>query len=301
MGGRPQWLYNRMIKFSIRFFGLLAFVTAALVVAGVVLAAPQMVRCGDGYESDNYGFSYDLEQYHWTVGWENYVSEQTVDEVDVVLDDLNADFITQTMILFQPAEAVGNRVNCAVHFLRYMQLGQPDGERQDNGFVFLIVVEEESIDVHYSVGIGLPALTAQGLSPINRLAEDVYQQTGSMDEALLALVNGYNEYSRSNYAPYTPPAGDIEPSGFTLLDAGMICCCVSMMLVFLVVMIMLSRRQMRRPGLGGSRPRPLTGARPRPTSSWSSSSRPPRPSSSSARPRRPTRGGSGGGRSGRGN
>ena len=280
---------------------------AALAAAGAVLAAPQAVRCGDGYASDDYGFSFDLAQYHWTVDWENYVSERTVDEVDVVLDDLNADMIAQTMILFQPAEEVGMRVNCAVHFLRYMRLGQPDGERQDNGFVFLIVVEENSIDVHYGVGIGLPALTAQGLTPLNRRAEDVYEQTGSMDEALLTLVNGFDEYSRSKYAPYAPPAGDIEESKFTLFDAGMICLCVSVMLVLLVVMIWISRRKMRRPGPGGSRPRPRPMARPRPmprprpSSSWSSMPRPPRPSSSSARPRRPTRGGSGGGRSGRGN
>lgn len=296
-----------MMKSLIRVFGLLGLLTAALAVVGVVLAAPQIARCGDGFESDDYGFSYDLAQYHWTVDWENYVSEGTVDDVDVVLDDLNADMIAQTMILFQPAEAVGNRVNCAVHFLRYMRLGQPDGERQDNGFVFLIVVEEGRIDVHYGVGIGLPALTAQGLSPLNRLAEDVYEQTGSLDEALLALVNGFDEYARSKYAPYTPPAGDIEESNFTLANAGIICCCVSMMLVLLVVMIWLSRRQMRRPGPGGSRPRPRPAARPRPmprprpSSSWSSTPRPPRPSSSSARPRRPTRGGSGGGRSRRGN
>ena len=295
-----------MIKLSLRVFIVLVFL-AMLAAAGIVLAAPLPVRCGDGSASDDYGFSYDLAQYHWTVDWENYVSEQTVNEVDVVLDDLNADFIAQTMILFQPAEAVGNRVNCAVHFLRYMRLGQPEGERQDNGFVFLIVVEEGRIDVHYGVGIGLPALTAQGLSPLNRLAEDVYQETGSMDEALLELVHEFDGYARSKYAPYIPPAGEVERVNFTLFDAGMICLCVSVMLILLVVMIWLSRRQSRKIRPGGSRPRPRPGARPRPmprprpTSSWSSSPRPPRPSSSSARPRRPTRGGSGGGRSRRGN
>ena len=286
---------------------ILLILLGILAVAGVVLATPLPVRCGDGSASDNYGFTYDLAQYHWTVDWENYVSERTVDEVDVILDDLNADTIAQTMILFQPAEAVGNRVNCAVHFLRYMRLGQLDGERKDNGFVFLIVVEENRIDVHYGVGIGLPALTAQGLSPLNRLAEDVYQQTDSMDEALLALVREFDAYARSKYVPYTPPAGEVETVNFTLVDAGMICLCVSVMLVLLVVMIWFSRRQSRKIRPGGSRPRPRPGARPRPmprprpTSSWSSSPRPPRPSSSSARPRRPTRGGSGGGRSRRGN
>jgi hypothetical protein len=44
------------------------------------------------------------------------------------------------MILIKLQAQVGNRVNCAVHFLHYMKLGQPAGERKDNGFVFLIVV-----------------------------------------------------------------------------------------------------------------------------------------------------------------
>ena len=124
--------------------------------AGAILAAP---LCGNGSPPD-YGFTYDLQQAHWTVDWQAYVSDKTVTEVDTILDKLNADSVAQTMILIQSQEQVGNRVNCAVHFLRYMQLGQPTGDRKDNGFVFLIVVEPTSIDVHYGVGLGLPALTA---------------------------------------------------------------------------------------------------------------------------------------------
>ena len=117
--------------------------------------------CGSGSAPD-YGFTYDQLQEHWTVGWQGYASEQAVAQVDEILDRLNGDVIAQTMILILPQEQVGNRVNCAVHFLRYMQLGRPDGARKDNGFVFLIVVEPTSIDVHYGVGLGLPALTASG-------------------------------------------------------------------------------------------------------------------------------------------
>ena len=95
--------------------------------------------CGNGSAPD-YGFTYDLQQAHWTVDPEGYASEQTMSKVDVILDRLNGDSIAQTMILIQPQAQVGNRVNCAVHFLRYMQLGLPTGERKDNGFVFLIVV-----------------------------------------------------------------------------------------------------------------------------------------------------------------
>ncbi len=57
--------------------------------------------CGNGAAPD-YGFTYNLQQAHWTVGWQNYTSEQTVIEVDNVLDELNAEYIAQTMILILP-------------------------------------------------------------------------------------------------------------------------------------------------------------------------------------------------------
>ena len=135
-------------------FSLMTYFTP--VSAGAMFAAQ---LCGDGSPPD-YGFNYDMQQAHWTVDWQDYASEQAVIEVDMLLDRLNEDSIAQTMILIQPQALVGNRVNCAVHFLRYMNLGLPDGERKDNGFVFLIVVEPTRIDVHYGVGLGLPALTA---------------------------------------------------------------------------------------------------------------------------------------------
>ena len=158
--------------------------------------------CGDGSAPD-YGLSYDLNQEHWTVGWQGYASEQAVNEVDTYLDQLNEDSIAQTMILILPQEQVGNRVNCAVHFLRYMKLGLPSGERKDNGVVFLIVVEPSDIDVHYGVGLGLPALTAYDLTSLNRAAEAAYQPTHSMDNALLALAQGFDSVARNKYVPLT--------------------------------------------------------------------------------------------------
>ena len=179
--------------------------------SGAVFAAP---LCGDGSAPD-YGFSYDLVQSHWTVGWEDYASEHVVNEVDTLLDQLDADSIAQTMILILPQEQVGNRVNCAVHFLRYMKLGLPTGERKDNGMVFLIVVEPTAIDVHYGVGLGLPALTAYDLTSLNRAAEDAYQPAHNMDDALLALAQGFDTVARSKYAPLaspTPiPGGNHQP------------------------------------------------------------------------------------------
>ena len=53
--------------------------------ANAGFAAP---LCGNGSAPD-YGFTYDLQQAHWTVDWQGYVSEQVVSEVDVILDRLN--------------------------------------------------------------------------------------------------------------------------------------------------------------------------------------------------------------------
>ncbi|HSL30243.1 MAG TPA: hypothetical protein VK900_13675 [Anaerolineales bacterium] len=178
----------------------------------------QTTLCGNGSPPD-YGFSYDLLQPHWTVGWELYASEQTVNRVDRVFDRLNEDAIAQSMVLILPQDQVGIRTNCAVHFLRYMKLGLPTGERRDNGFVFLIVVEPNDIDVHYAVGLGLPALTAPELTNINRAVEATYQSTQSMDQALTTLASEFNIVARTNYEPapsaastpevVDPPAGPV--------------------------------------------------------------------------------------------
>ena len=248
--------------------------------------------CGNG-SAPNYGFTYTLQQAHWTVAWQDYVSEQTVIDVDVILDQLNADSIAQTMILIQAQEQVGNRVNCAVHFLRYMKLGLPDGERKDNGFAFLIVVEPERIDVHYGVGLGLPALTAPELTTLNRTAEETYQSTRSLDQALLALVQGFDTVARNKYAPLIIPEPTPESIDLPQLPSGplgilTICCLLCLggfFLLFLVWML----PQLVRTGIGfnpsgsGSRSygNPFGGGGGRGGSS--------------------TRGGGGSGRSGRGN
>ncbi len=167
--------------------------------------------CGNGSAPD-YGFSYDLLQPHWTVGWEDNVSQQTVRQVDNIFDRLNEDSIAQPMILILPAEQVGIRTNCAVHFLRYMKLGLPTGPHKDNGFVFLIVTESDSIDVHYAVGLGLPALTAPELTNINRAVEDTYASTHSLDQALLTLAKEFNTVARNNYESETVPLHTSTPS-----------------------------------------------------------------------------------------
>jgi hypothetical protein len=277
---------------------IVAGVTAVMVLAfslsgyfSSVSAAASLdtTLCGSG-SSPDYGFTYELQQAHWTVDWQGYASEQAVADVDTILDQLDADSIAQTMILIKPQDQVSNRVNCAVHFLRYMQLGLPDGERKDNGFVFLIVVEPTSIDVHYGVGLGLPALTASELTTLNRAAEDTYLSTHSMDQALLTLVQGFDSVARSNYGPLISPTPEaIEMPALPSGPLGILALCGQICLGILFLFFLLwMLPKMARSGINfnpygsGSRSSgfPLGGGRGG---------------------GRSTRGGSGGGRSGRGN
>lgn len=235
------------------------FVVSLLILALGLSGAYAPVRaaslCGNGAAPD-YGFNYAQQQPHWTVGWQDYASATAVDDVDAVLDDLNADSIAQTMILIQPQEQVGNRVNCAVHFLRYMKLGLATGPRKDNGFVFLIVVEPTRIDVHYGVGLGLPALTAPELTTLNRAAEETYQSTHSMDQVLVTLAQGFDTVARSKYAPLIlptstpapePPAGPLD----ILALCGQLCI-GALLIVFLIwAAPMLTRMGFGSTGSGG--------------------------------------------------
>jgi hypothetical protein len=223
--------------------------------------------CGDGSPPE-YGFSYDLRQPHWTVGWELYASQQAVDRVDRVLDRLDEDAIAQTMILILPEDRVGIRPNCAVHFLRYMKLGLPTGERKDNGFVFLIVVEPDDIDVHYAVGLGLPALTAPELTNINRAVEVTYQSTHSMDQALLTLADEFNTVARNNYEPAPSAASTPEPVGQPTGPAAAVALCVQSCLgIFLFLFLIWMFSQM---GGGGTRYYPPD-YRPRGGNTWGGS------------------------------
>ena len=70
-------------------FGLAIYFSQAS--AGALFAS---TLCGDGSAPD-YGFTYDLMQEHWTVNWQSYVSESTVNQVDTILDRLEADSIAQ--------------------------------------------------------------------------------------------------------------------------------------------------------------------------------------------------------------
>jgi hypothetical protein len=259
-GRKPEGLMKRIPRAS-KVVLAVAVCTALLLLVLVPAAAEAPSRlagqgeaplCGNG-SAPNYGFSEDLLQLHWTVNWEGYVSPTAVDQVDSILDELNAGNIAQTMILFMPAEEVGNRVNCAVHFLRYMQLGNASGQRKDNGFVFLVVVEPARIDVHYGVGLGLPALTANDLTSLNRLAESIYATTSDMDQALLALVEGFADYARGEYPPLyeAQPTEAVEYVDLPQIPAGplgvlTVCglICISIIVLFIVIWLLIQLARM---------------------------------------------------------
>lgn len=289
MDRNSSWMAYILIAFIVLAFSMSAYLTP--IYADAIQDAP---LCGNGSAPD-YGLNYyDLLQPHWTVGWEGYASEQAVSQVDMVLDELNTDSIAQTMILIKPQEEVGIATNCSVHFLRYMQLGLPTGERKDNGFVFLIVVQPDSINVHYAVGLGLPALTAQELTKINRAAEAAYESTKSIDQALLTLVNEFDKVARDNYPPLNQPAPTPEyldiPAGPVGIASQL---CIGMFVLFFLFWIF---SQIGRGGGGGMSPfNPYGGSR-----SWGGGGFRGFPSGGGRSGPR-MRGGSGSGRSGRTN
>lgn len=290
---RTRWMAVSFAVFFAIFLGLAFDNTPAR-----AAVQPAAVLCGNGSAPD-YGFNYELMQDHWTVGWQGYVSEQSVVAVDTVLDELNADMIAQTMILILPQELVGNRVNCAVHFLRYMQLGQPQGERKDNGFVFLIVMEPDGIDVHYGVGLGLPALTAHELTDLNRAAETAYKETGRLDDALLTLVKSFDTVARENYAPLivASPTSESDTVPLESIDIQTLCCLVCVGIIILVIIVSVLS-QLSRSGISFEPPRSGSSGGWGGGSSWGGGGG---WSSSGSGHSSTPRGGSGSGRAGRGN
>ena len=210
--GKPdhQAYFEKKLSRFIVALGLFVVLLSGCVPLSAGTPVPRTL-CGDGFSPD-YGFTYDLLQPHWTVGGEGKVSQSTLRQVDNIFDRLDNQSIVQPMVLILPADQVGVRTNCAAHFLRYMKLGLPSGPHKDNGFVFLIVTEPDRIDVHYAVGLGLPALTAAELTSINRAAESTYESTGSLDQALLTLAEEFNNLARNDYGIETVPLHPTQAS-----------------------------------------------------------------------------------------
>jgi hypothetical protein len=109
--------------------------------------------------------------------------------------------------------------------------------------VFLIVVEPTAIDVHYGVGLGLPALTAPDLTNLNRAAEDAYQPAHSMDQALLALAQGFDTVARSKYTPLISTTPTLEADQQAQpITTGQLCFGILILLVLVFGIPFLARR-----------------------------------------------------------
>lgn len=265
---------------------LLAFPTQAK-------ASPQHQAdrwCGAMSEAENWGFPFsNTDNYHWTVNGSSFVTQSTIDQVDVVLDGLNNDNIAQTMILFLRADQVEVGPNCAGQFMEFMGLGNIDGPRADNGFAWLMVYDHEAntLSVNYAVGGSLNSLHASWLQDMKRLVPVKYVETQSLDHTLLYLVNEFNAYARQQYEPYHPEeTTSAQPSSGTGISFLGLLCLVLIVLIGLVVLLWLLQKagiDLSGPGSGG-------GSYTHRGNSSPSSGRPSRPS-----PTRRTGGGSGDG------
>lgn len=165
--------------------------------------------CGTG-SAPNYGFDtrgYTLTQPYWVVS-NGFISEQTQMAVEPMLDQLKAEELSETMILLLPADQIGDAPTCAGHFGRYMKLGLVSGPHKDRGMVWLFVINSDGslAEIRYGIGYGLPALTAPGLGNLKRVGTDTYAATKSVDEAVIAVVTGYDQYVRAIYGVRDQPA-----------------------------------------------------------------------------------------------
>lgn len=142
------------------------------------------------------------------------VTKDTVVEVDKVLEDLNAAHIAQTIFLCMNKSDITQPVPYAERFLRYMGLGMADGQRKNNGVVFLISYDDKSkeVRVNYAVGLGLPALTAPDFGntareALNGSSFNVSTKYEDLDVTIKALARAYDKNVRVKYEPYQP----VEP------------------------------------------------------------------------------------------
>lgn len=201
--------------------------------------------CGSMSESENWGFNFSKDDnYHWTVNGNQFVSQATIDQVDVVLDGLNNDNIAQTMVLMLRSEDVSVGPNCAGMFREYMTLGNEDGPRADNGFAWLMVYDKtaNTVTAYYAVGGSLNSLHTSWLQEMKRQITDKYSETQSLDATMLFLVSEFDAYARQQYEPYHEPVSTQAPqpvSGMSLF--GLLCMVVIGIIVLFVVLWFLAK------------------------------------------------------------
>ena len=147
---------------------------------------------------------YWVRENYWVA--EGCPVNQTIKEsAESILEPLNADHIAQAGIVCMPNEGFTNPGVWADRFATYHGFGEADGDpREDNGMLWLILYGENSIEVHYAIGDGLPAITAISLGSIVRDAE----QATSVSQAVEIISIEFDQVAREKYQPLNP----VEPS-----------------------------------------------------------------------------------------
>lgn len=124
-----------------------------------------------------------------------YLSEETIQECQIIIDDLKEDGIAEITVLIQ--EGVKDPEPYATHYGRYIGLGE---KGKNNGLVWLIRpdVKPEELRMTYSVGRGLPKLTSSDLTEIMQYAADPVN-FGNYDSGVFRLVKKTDERLREIY------------------------------------------------------------------------------------------------------
>lgn len=124
------------------------------------------------------------------------IPEQTLKKLDATLNQLKRDVIAETLVVCFPEGAkITDGSIYAGRLMRYMRLGQPDGDRRDNGLVFVAIGSE----LYRAVGFGLSKLVAPDLTKLKEAFAADYNQ--SLETALVNLVSGIDAMTRSKYQP----------------------------------------------------------------------------------------------------
>lgn len=149
------------------------------------------------------------------------VSDSVKADAEEILATLDADNISKTAIFCMPSGSVSVPGEYAKRFSKYYGIGNSDGERKDNGFVWLVLYDEAGkTEVHYAVGDGLGKFGSHELGDIKRAAESSYNpdlsQTDNLANAILTISGTYSQMARANYEPWNSSApvygGPIESS-----------------------------------------------------------------------------------------
>lgn len=149
------------------------------------------------------------------------VSNGVKAEAEKVLAVLDADNISKTAIVCMPQGSVSVPGEWAKRFSKYYTIGNADGPRKDNGFVWLILYDEAGkTEIHMAIGDGMQKLGAYELGNVMRAGQDSFNPSLSQEDnvanAIMTITRTYDSTARANIEPFEPTTplygGPIEQS-----------------------------------------------------------------------------------------